>query len=259
MYELFLYGIHVRKNDERLKYQGGGGKGLEIVFDEPELTSDAGLLAVGEYEKDLGIINKLAGCFPDRRIGPKHTMPVLFAQRMYQIIGGNPDANDSDRLRDDATLQALAGTYGPLASQPTMSRLENSVSIRDVVRLAHALGEVFLDSFETAPKLIVIDLDPTAHLIYGQQQLGLFNSYVGDSCLMPFHVYDGVSGRLIAAVMREGKTPGAPEILRLLKRVVRGIRKRFRFASSSITFVVNVATCVCNPSITPACSRLLQH
>lgn len=44
---------------------------------------------------------------------------------------------------------------------------------------------------------------------------------------MPFHVYDGLTGRLIATVMREGKTPTAEEILRLLKRVVRGIRKRF--------------------------------
>lgn len=215
------------KNGERLEYRGVAGKGLEIVFDEPELTSDAGLLVVGEYEKCHGIIKGMAGCFPDRRVSPRHTMSALFSQRVNQIMGGNPDANASDRLRDDATLKSLAGTHGPLASQPTMSRLENSVTIRDVVRMSHALGKVFLDSFEKAPDLIIIDMDPTAHLIYGQQQLGLFNTHVGDSCLMPFHVYDGVTGRLIAAVIREGKTPTAAEIIRLLKRVVKGIRKRF--------------------------------
>lgn len=212
---------------EQLEYRDVGGKGLGIVFDESELSSDAGLLAVGEYERGLGIIKKLAGSFPDRRVCPRHSMESLIAQRVHQIISGNPDANDSDRLRGDATFQILAGKHTDLASQPTMSRLENSVNIRDVVRLAYALGEVFLDSFETAPKMIVIDMDPTAHLIYGQQQLGLFNTHVGDSCLMPFHVYDGVSGRLIAAVMREGKTPSAAEILSVLKRVVRGIRKRY--------------------------------
>lgn len=157
------------KNGERLEFRDAGGRRLGIVFDESELSSEAGLLAVGEFEKGLGIINKLAGSFPDRRVSPKHTMAALLTQRVHQIMGGNPDANDSDRLRDDATLQALTGTHKPLASQPTMSRLENSVTIKDVMRLAYALGEVFLDSFKQAPKLIIIDMDPTAHLIYGQQ------------------------------------------------------------------------------------------
>ena len=44
---------------------------------------------------------------------------------------------------------------------------------------------------------------------------------------MPFHVYDGITGRLIATVVRPGKTPAKEEILGLLRRIVRPIRKRF--------------------------------
>ena len=44
---------------------------------------------------------------------------------------------------------------------------------------------------------------------------------------MPFHVYEGLTGRLITTVIRPGKTPSAAEILAVLKRIVKKIRERF--------------------------------
>jgi len=41
---------------------------------------------------------------------------------------------------------------------------------------------------------------------------------------MPFHVYEGQSGKLIASVLRSGKTPTAKEILSVLKRIIRRVR-----------------------------------
>lgn len=217
------------KNSEAkiLDFQGLKGKKVSMVFDEPELTSDAGLLAIAQLENPLGYIEKVAGCINDRRAGPIHSIKALLKQRIYQIIGGYPDANDCDRMRDDGAMQTVVGVERQLASQPTLSRLENAVNMKDLVRMAYAIAENFLDSFEEAPRMIVIDMDPTAHLVYGQQQLGLFNTHVGDTCLMPFHVYDGLTGRLITTVMRSGKTPNAAEILAVLKRMVRKIRERF--------------------------------
>ena len=210
-----------------LELQGVNGKRVSMVFDEPELTSDAGIVAVSHFEKGMGLIKKLAACVRDWRLNPEHGMEELIAQRVHQIISGNPDGNDSDRLRHDAAIQTAAGREEVLASQPTMSRLDNNIGKKDLVRMARVLGDAFLDSFKKAPKMIVIDMDPTAHLVYGQQQLGLFNTHVGDTCLMPFHVYDGLTGRLITTTIREGKTPNAGEIISLLKRIVAGIRNRF--------------------------------
>ena len=81
------------------------------------------------------------------------------SQRIYQIIGGYPDANDCDRMRDDGTVQTIIGVEQQLASQPTMSRLENAVNAKDLARLAYGIGEIFLESFEEAPQMIVIDID----------------------------------------------------------------------------------------------------
>ena len=198
------------------------------MFDQEALSCDAGLLAVHEHEKRSGLLDKLAGAISEKRESPRHTLGGLLKQRVYQIISGNPDANDSDRQRHDPTLQLIStGKDAELASQPTMTRLENSVTLKELIRLSYVIGDAFLDSFKKAPRLIIIDMDPTAHLVYGQQQLGLFNTHIGDTCLMPFHVYDGITGRVITTVIREGRTPGAPEILRLLKRIVSRIRKRY--------------------------------
>jgi hypothetical protein len=43
-------------------------------------------------------------------------------------------------------------------------------------------------------------------------------------CFMPFHVYEGLSGKYITSVLRAGKTPTVPEIISVLKRIVRRIR-----------------------------------
>ena len=97
------------RDAKELEFQGLNGKKVSIVFDEPELTSDAGLLAIGEFEKSLGWIEKLAGCISDGRVDPTHGMKKLLTQRIYQIMGGYPDANDCDRMRSDGTLQTISG------------------------------------------------------------------------------------------------------------------------------------------------------
>ncbi|MGK0189656.1 MAG: hypothetical protein ACI9R3_005473 [Verrucomicrobiales bacterium] len=94
--------------------------------------------------------------------------------------------------------------------------------------MARVLFNDYLDSFNgKAPKMICIDMDPSAHLVYGQQQLGLFNTHVGDTCMMPFYIFDGINGKIMTATLRPGKTPTAKEIITIVKRLIKGIRARF--------------------------------
>jgi hypothetical protein len=205
---------------------------VQVVFDEPELSSDAGAVILREAAEANGIIDAMVTAIRDDRDQAyvRHTLRELLLQRSMQICHGYEDANDCDTMRHDAALKLAAGRGpedGPLASQPTMTRLENSVSLRDLIRLFYVFIDNFLDSFQTAPRSIVIDMDPTANPTYGEQQLSLFNFHYDGYCLMPFHVYDGITGRLIATVIRPGKTPTDREILALLRRIVRRISKRF--------------------------------
>jgi hypothetical protein len=206
------------------------GRRWEVRFDEPELTSDGGLAAVAASGVGEGLVDALADAVADGRRAPIHGVREILSQRVHAIMSGYHGADDSDHLRHDPVVGVASGRAPgvPLASQPTVSRFENMAGRADIYRMSEALLGFFLDSFGgEAPPMVCIDMDPSAHLIYGQQELGLFNAHVGDTCLMPFYVFDGCTGRIMAAVLREGAVPRAGEVLALLKRLVAAVRSRF--------------------------------
>ena len=94
-----------------------------------------------------------------------HTYTDLIKQRVFQIACGYEDANDSNDLRSDPALKAacdrLPLTGADLASQPTMSRFENSISRTDLYRIGLALLETFIESYDKPPKKIILDIDDT--------------------------------------------------------------------------------------------------
>src|SRR5258708_8649989 len=75
----------------------------------------------------------------DERV--RHDSLELLRQRIYQIVAGYEDANDSDRLRHDPMLQIVADQKlgHPLGSQPTLSPWETPPSARPFVPLNHPL------------------------------------------------------------------------------------------------------------------------
>jgi hypothetical protein len=62
-----------------------------------------------------------------------------------------------------------------LASQPTISRLENLPDVRSLLRMGRAFVDLFCASYACVPKRIVLDLDDTFDAVHGGQQLRLFN------------------------------------------------------------------------------------
>ncbi len=217
---------------EQLEFSRIGRTRVQAVFDEPELSSDGGALLIRESAELNGIIDGMCGAISDDRdrAHVRHMLKELLSQRVSQICQGYEDANDCNWLRNDSVFKIASGrspSDDPLASQPTMTRLENNVSLRDLIRLFYAFLDNFLDSYTGAPESIVIDMDPTPNRVYGGQQLGLFNAHYDQYCLMPFHIYEGQTGRLISTVIRPGKTPTDKEIIGLLRRIVKRIRQRF--------------------------------
>ncbi len=138
------------------------------------------------------------------------------------------DANDADTLRQDPALKMACERVPedePLASQPTLSRLENAVSRTDLYRLAEVLAGSFIESYRTAPVAILLDIDDTEDTTHGHQQMALFNAFYDEYCFLPIHIYEGKSGKLVTTLLRPGKRPSGKEIVAILKRVVRKIRK----------------------------------
>ena len=87
------------------------GRPVVAEFDAGAVTSDAGGLLLGEADKAIGLVRRLAGCFRDKRDARfiEHTVATLVGQRVFGIALGYEDLNDHDELRHDPMMSVLAG------------------------------------------------------------------------------------------------------------------------------------------------------
>ena len=123
---------------------------LEAAFDGGRITSDGGLCWLAKADRELRVCEAIAEHVPEWRNGSsvRHSLKALVRQRLYQIACGYEDQDDSDTLRSDPLLKLVLGrlpeTEPDLASQPTISRLENAPAGGDYLRMARALGELYI-------------------------------------------------------------------------------------------------------------------
>ena len=131
-------------------------KKITAAFDGGRLTSNGGVMLLAMAERRLGLADKLARMFPDRRDPTRvvHSLVDMFRARMFAICCGYEDADDLDHLRSDPAFKLACGRLPDsgrdLCSQPTLSRLENAPRLRDVIRLTYTLVDAWMDKAVTA-------------------------------------------------------------------------------------------------------------
>ena len=216
------------------------GKPLTASFDVPNASSDGGALLLKAADRGLGLIGALTDCLRDQRQSGKvvHGLHELIAQRVFGIACGYPDANDSARLAADPIHKLLLDRDpidgDPLASQPTLSRFENSVGRGALYRMGEALFEAVIAPYRRRRRTvrhITVDLDPTDDPTHGAQQLSFFNHHYDSWCYLPMVAYltfnRGGEQHLCAAVLRPGNAPASRGALPLLQRMLGRLQEDF--------------------------------
>ncbi len=114
-------------NSELFSFPPVKKRQVQASFDGGEVTSDAGLLALRQVDRKLGLTRKLARVLPDPRDPDRieHPLLTLVRQRVYGLCLGYEDLNDQNTLRADPAWQTAAERDEPLASSPTLCRWEN--------------------------------------------------------------------------------------------------------------------------------------
>lgn len=202
-------------------------KRVEVSFTHDKISSDGGVLLLKEVENQIGIISSLAEAIKDER-HPSYiefALNELISQRVYQIAAGYEDANDCDYLKDDNILKMCVGrhpqTGHDLATQSTMTRFENSVTRQDLYNIANTFVEHFIRSYEKEPAIIILDCDDTDDTTHGQQELSTYNTYYGEHCFMPLHIYEGISGKLITTLLKTGSRSKGEFVFSVMKRIIK--------------------------------------
>jgi hypothetical protein len=205
-----------------------------LQFDQRLGSSDGGAVLLKAADRRYGLIRGLAGCLRDGRQAGKvdHSLRELLSQRVFSIACGYPDANDSARLSADPIHKMLLDrdpiTGRELASQPTLSRFENSIRPRELYRLGEALADSVIqrhaERLQGRARCVTIDLDPTDDPTHGAQQLSFFNGHYDSWCYLPVMGFvsfnDEAAQYLCAAVLRPGNVTAAVGAIGILRRLL---------------------------------------
>jgi len=222
-------------------FEGFFSKSLIARFDQPDSSSDGGAILLKACDRRLGLIDAISACVRDDRQQSKvrHTLRDLVQQRVYGIACGYEDCNDSARLATDPVHRLLLDrdpiVGDELASQPTLSRFENMLEGRSLLRMGHALAGRVIQRHKKRlkgrTKRITIDMDPTDDPTYGGQQLTFFNSHYDNWCYLPvacFLQFDNESDQyLYAYVLRPGDATAHYGAIAILERTITKLREAF--------------------------------
>lgn len=198
-------------------------------FNGGTLTSDAGGLLLREVDRKLGLTRRLADCIPDPRepLLIQHDQHTMLAQRILGIALGYEDLNDHDTLRNDPLFAVMADKKPevdkPLASSPTLCRLENRVARQALAKMAEVFVETFIASHDKAPEEIILDFDATDDRVHGQQEGRFFHGYYDSYCFLPLYVFCG--DQLLVAYLRPSNIDASLHTAPILKLLVRRFRE----------------------------------
>lgn len=215
----------------QLVFGSHGQKPIVVEASQAQLSSDAGLLPIRQFDEQIGLTRQFAEALVDTR-DPAfclHSRLSMVRQRVYGILADYEDQNDHNTLRSDPVFKLLADRSPDeedLASQPTLSRFENAVTIPDLYRLRDFLVTQFLESFDAPPVRLTLDFDAFDDPTHGQQQLTFFHGYYDQYQYFPLVVTCAENDQVLLVGLRHGTCAawlGADDDLRSLVERLRAV------------------------------------
>ena len=181
-------------------------KKIKINFDGGDLSSDGGLLLIKEFAAKIGLIKLVKKLFKtnDHSEHRTHTDPDNLMQMVYQTIAGYFEDDCADELRDDPVMTSIL-EKDVLASQPTLSRFCSRMD-EDTLAQFDEIDRKMRDTVYSIkpPEHILFDLDSTLLNTYGSQEGEGFNFHYQAHGYHPLLCYDGLTGDLLKAELRDG-------------------------------------------------------
>ena len=194
-------------------------------FDGGAVSSNGGVLLLGQADRLLGLTESVARRLPEWRQRGKlrHRLVDMLRQRVFGIALGYEDLNDHTDLRDDLALQTAVQRDCRLASASTLCRLENRAERSWAWAIHEVLLQTFIASFAAPPEQVVLDFDATDDAVHGHQEGRFFHGYYDHYCFLPLYVFAGE--HLLTAYLRPADIDPAKHAQAILKLLVGRLRR----------------------------------
>lgn len=246
-----------KHRDFQLTFDFFEEKPIVVEPSEARFTSDAGLLPIRQFDERIGLTRRFAEALNDPRHSSyvSHSYQEMVRSRIFAILADYEDQNDHDVLRTDPAFQLIAGRSPedePLASQPTLSRFENSIDIGSVRRLQDVFIDQFILSFPEPPSRLTFDVDCFDDPAHGRQQLVLFHGYYDQYQYLPRVITCAENDLVVMVALLYGTAPAALGLEDDLEYVVTRLRSVWPDVQIHLRGDSGMAT----PSVYEVCERL---
>jgi hypothetical protein len=218
-------------NQSSFGFEACGSREVVARFDGGTISSDGGAFLLRQTDQRLNLLPRLAECFLDGRNQDlvQHSIQEMLAQRVYGLALGYEDLNDHEQLRNDPVFGVLAGReqlHEPLAGKSTLNRMELGAGTQDRYKqitfwkeaMDELLVQVFLESHQTTPAQIVLDVDTTDLPLHGKQEGRFFHGYYDEYCYLPLYIFCGE--QVLCARLRESNHDASFGSLAEIRRIV---------------------------------------
>ena len=222
-------------NQSSFGFEACGSREIVARFDGGTISSDGGALLLRQTDVRLNVLPRLAECFLDGRNPDlvEHSILEMLSQRVYGLALGYEDLNDHEQLRKDPVFGVLAGRKEldqPLAGKSTLNRMELGAGVKDRYKkitfwkesVDELLVKVFIESYESAPDEIIIDVDTTDLPLHGKQEGRFFHGYYDEYCYLPLYIFCGE--HVLCARLREANHDASFGSLPEIQKIVAQIR-----------------------------------
>ena len=189
---------------------------LKVDFQGSRVTSDGGLVLVRELDERLGLSELVDRHLSDSRRGKNIQLPLadLLRQSIYSRLAGYEDVNDAERLSQDPTFRLIGSRKIWERGAALTSRLQ-SFETEVLTQEENLAGLAALNRELVAraaaidwPRRIVLDMDSTEVVVYGQQEHSAYNGHFESTCYHPLLLFNR-EGDCLAAKLRPGNVHGA--------------------------------------------------
>lgn len=177
---------------------------IKMNFDGGDLSSDSGLLLIKEFAHKFGFHHHVSSFKTDDQLGRRHKDDQNLLQMVYQIIAGYFEDDDADELTNEPVFTNILDKK-TLASQPTLSRFWNRMNDGTLSQFDEIIQSMRSSAYKIRrPKQVLLDLDSTLLNTYGKQEGEAFNYHYSAHGYHPLLCYDGLTGDLLKAELRNG-------------------------------------------------------
>jgi hypothetical protein len=222
-------------NQSSFGFEACGKREIVARFDGGTISSDGGAFLLRQTDQRLNLLPRLARCFIDSRNQEQveHSILEMLSQRIYGLALGYEDINDHEQLRTDPVFGILAGReeLEPLAGKSTLNRMELGTGTKDRYKkitfwknwIDELFVNMFLESYQTAPDEIILDVDTTDLPLHGKQEGRFFHGYYDNYCYLPLYIFCGE--QILCARLREANHDASFGSLAEIQRIVTQIRE----------------------------------